>query len=144
MSGDDTEHGACSASTSAPRTNGEAVHPPSVLANTAVAIGVFSAVGPLLFIIYWNSHWVLPCGFLAWGIVTWTLGIPLSAIVLILGWRRGQPAFIRTRAILGLAGSIVGLCWLIMFVHSQHAQYGPWGLFASWTFVVTWNGPPTL
>lgn len=70
---------------------------------------------------------MLGCGFFALGAFVWPLGVLLGVIVLIRSRRRRYSARVRRRAIVGLVGSAIGLCWLIVTMWGLNSLYGPWG-----------------
>ncbi len=103
--------------------------PSKTLANVALGLGLWAAVGPLLFVIEWNSslHLGLPCAIAGAGFYVAPFGIIVSAVALVLRSRRPQRVGGGRRALAGLLMSLMGVGWFGLICWSRAAVYGPWG-----------------
>jgi len=104
--------------------------PGKTLANVALALGLYAAIGPLLFVIGWNLPHDLgsACSIAGLGGI-WVapFGIIVSAVALVLRFRRPQRIGGGRRALAGLLMSLMGVGGFGLISWSYAKQYRPWG-----------------
>jgi len=108
--------------------------PGKTLANVALGLGLWAAVGPLLFVIEWNSPFYvgLPCAIAGAGFFVAPFGIIMSTVALVLRFRKPERIGGGRRALAGLLMSLMGVGWFGFLSWSRARQYGPWGAVMQW------------
>lgn len=109
--------------------------PSKTLANVGLALGLYAAVGPLLFVIGWNLPHDLGSGCSIAGVGgIWAapFGIIVSAVALVLRFRKPERIGGARRALAGLLMSLMGVGGSGLISWSYAKQYRPWGAVRQW------------